>query len=402
VVNFLLIIFALFIPLENKTLAWFNISGAFNFTTIFLILIIIFWFIDKNRQYSLIIKNPLNLPIFIFIILTYLSLWTGYFKFNISPSGEEFHAYKRFITTFIVFFIVVGNCNDKKSIKGLINAMTFMVVLVALVVIKEFRSSGIWHYSDDTRFTLLGMNPNYLGSFFAQFIPLFASFFLYSKKFKERILYLILFLVCLPALLFTYSRGAYLSVAGALLIMSLLGGKKPFFGIILLLIVTSLGMGILFGQGRIVPVSVSERFNSIQEGDKSIDQRKEVWAKAKQEIKESPVIGYGYGATRRMLFIDVHNMYLKIAYDCGIPTLLVFIWLLIQAFKTTFKMFHNTKDDFHKAISLGFMGSLIALVIGNYFGERLGLFAANGYFAILMGIVAKIYTDQINLNSGKT
>jgi len=395
--NLLLLIFTLLIPLENKTSTWFNFGGGLNLTTIFLILIFISLFFVNKQKSSFIVKNPLNFPILLFIVLTYFSLWTGFFKYGISAFGEEFHAYKRFITTFILFYLVIGSVNTKKNSEILIKAMSFMVFIIALTVLKEYMESGIWHYNEESRITLLGMNPNYLGSLFAQFIPIFAASFFLLKSIRSKILNLILFSIGLFALFFTYSRGAYLAIVGALLVMGFLGGKKSFIGTILLVLMVLCASAILFGHGRIIPVSVRERFESIKQEetvDNSIESRKFVWSIAREDILKSPLFGYGYGATRRDLPIDVHNMYLKIAYDCGIPTLLLFIYILLKAFLITIKVFRMAQDDFSRVIALGFLGCLVALIIGNYFGERLGLFSANGYFAILLGIVIVMYSEQ--------
>lgn len=391
--TFLLLIFTFLVPLENKTSTWFNFGGGINLTTLFLVLIIISWLIAKGES-PFFLKNKLNLPILLFILATYFSLWTGFFKFGISPFGSDFNACKRFITTFLLFYITAGICKEKKQFKALINIMTFMILLISVVVLKEFMSSDVWHYSDDIRIQILGMNPNYLGAMLAQYIPLFAASFFMLKGIKPRIFNFILFAIGMFALMFTYSRGSYLAIAGALLVMGFVGGKKSLTGIIILIVLALSVSFFSFGKGRLIPVSVKERFESISEGDKSIDARKDVWSIATDAIKESPIFGYGFGATRRLLPIDIHNMYLRIAFDSGIPALLIFIWLLFRAFKIALKAFYKTKDDFYKTVSLGFIGSLVALTIGNYFGERLDMVAVNGYFAILMAIVVRISMEQ--------
>lgn len=404
----ILLLFSMLIPLENKTSAWLNLGSGFNLTTIFTVLLIVAWFAKKRDSRSFFIKNPLNLPVALFLIFTYLSFFTGFMKLGISFFGNEFRSFKVILTIFILYFYVANNVQDKNRIKTLIKVMSAVVLFVALIDIKEFREADIWHYKEDSRVFILGMQPNMLGSFFAQFIPIFASFAFISKSFKTKLLNIVLFSISLPALMFTYSRGAYLAIAGALIVMGILGGKKSFKGLFVLLFIAILAQSILFGQGRIIPVSVKERIDSVKKEDTSIDLRKEVWKLAENYIQQSPIFGYGYGSSDQLLYLenrdlqlDTHNMYLDIALESGIPTLLIFIWFLIRALKTAFKLYKTTTDDFYKAICLGFMGSVTALAIGNYFGTRLLLLAANGYFAILMGFVARIYAEQNTLKKIK-
>lgn len=403
----LLLIFILFIPLENRTSVWLNFGSGINFTNIFIILLIVAWLLKREKDKSSFVTNPLRLPLLIFMLATYFSFFTGFMQLGIPFFGNEFRTYKSFITTFILFFIVVNNVKDKKSMKLLFKVMAFMILSVAFMTIKEFREANIWHYDDGARVTLLGLQPNMLGAFFAQFLPIFAGLAFLSKKLKNKILYIGLFSICLPALMFTYSRGAYLAIAGALIIMLFTGRRKIISGFMLMAIIAIFAQSILFGHGRIIPVSVRERFDSMkQEGreeDKSIELREAVWVLAKQRISESPIFGYGFGASDHILYLeeynidlDTHNMYLDIALECGIPTLLIFIWLLFKMFKIGLWVFRMSDDYFYKAIGLGFCGCVSALAIGNFFGTRLTLFAANGYFAVVMGIVTRIYINLKN------
>lgn len=399
--NLCLLVFAAIIPFENKLMAWFNFGGGFNITNVFLILLVFVWLIKRRNNMPFFIKNPLNLVILLFIFLTYISLWTGFFATGISAFGEPFHEYKRFITLFILFFLIVNNVSDKKNAMRIIYVMTFVILLIAYVDIKEFRGAGVFHFDDNVRIQLLGMNPNYLGALFAQFIPLFVTLFVMSKKLRNKIFYLICFLISLPALLFTYSRGAYLAIAVALLVIGILGGKKTFYSLFLLLVVAIFAQSIAFGYGRIIPPSIKERIEMIKgekaDQDISVQNRKEIWAITKEYISSSPIFGYGFGASHRVLPMDIHNMYLKFAFDSGLPTLLIFILFILTAFRISFKVYFNANDDFEKAVSLGFIGSLIAMVIGNFFGERFNRLAANGYFVILMSIVVRIYAEQNKL-----
>lgn len=403
--NSLLLLFTLVIPLENKTSTLFNFGGGFNLTTIFTVLLIIGWMTNRRANTPLLAKNPINLPLTLFLATTYLSFFTGFVQLGIPFFGNEFRSFKILLTLFILFFIVANNVKEKKGMKLLLGIMTVMVTLTAIVVQKEFRESGIWHYDEEARIRVFGMQPNMLGAFFAQFLPILAAFAFLTNKFKNRIFYIFLFSIGLSGLMFTYSRGAYLGIAGALIVMAILGGKKSLKGFVLLFAIAILAQSILFGHGRLIPVSVRERIEMVQgekmQKDVSAQLRKEVWELAKKYIRESPIVGYGYGASDHLLYLedrdirlDTHNMYLDIALECGIPTLLLFIWLLIRAIKVAFTLYKRTNDDFYKIVTLGFMGSVVALTIGNLFGTRLILLAANGYFAILMGMVAQIYTQE--------
>lgn len=399
---YLLLIFTLLIPIDNRMSKWLNFGGGINLSTIFTILLIIGWiFRERSKREKNYTKNPLAIPVLFFILFTYLSFFTGFIKLNIPFFGNEFSTFKSFVTPFILFFIVSSGIKDKKKMKFLVYTMSFMVVLTALVAIKEFRGANIWHYDEGRRVEVFGMQPNMLGGFFAQFIPILAGFAFMAKKIRTRIFFISMFCICLPGLMFTYSRGAYLSIVGALIIMGLLGGRKALIGLTVILFIAITAQSILLSHGRIIPVSVKERFEMLtndekREEDTSVILRRQVWKIAEERIGESPIFGWGYGAVSYVLPYDTHNMYLRIALENGIPTLLILIWLLIKAILVSLKLYKSSEDDFDKSIALGFIGSVTALAIGNFFGARLTLLSTNAYFGILMGFVASIYTRLNN------
>jgi len=391
--NILLIVFTLFIPLPSKTTTWFNLGGGINWTTIFIILLAIgALFVRLSEKGSTTVKSPLNLPVFIFILLSFISLWSGVFNFGYSPFGEELHAYKRFVTIFILYFLVLNITRDRKIIAVLLGVIILMLIFEAYVVLKEHYTTAFWHYSDKMRVTgtfsaTRGGGANELGAFFAQYLPILIAFFLVMRKRSMKLIFIGLSVFVFLALIYTYSRGSYLSIAAALFVIGIVKSKKFLLAIGVIFI-------ILFSM-RILPVSVVERVNSIyaKNPDKSIAGREMVWRDAGRYIKEYPVLGYGYDASNYLLPYDTHNMYLDIALEIGIPAVLVLFWIYIIGFKVAYKLLKTTQDPLYQIISLSFIGSLVALAVGNMFGTRLNFFPINGYFAILMGMMARVSID---------
>lgn len=388
-VNVLLIIFALFIPLPGKTTTWLNFGGGLNFTTIFIVLLAIGAILVRTQtKENIAVKNPLNLPILTFILLTYLSIWSGVFNLGYSPFGPELHAYKRFITTFILYFLVVNIVKDKKVMGLLLGAMILMIAFEAYAALKEHYMNALWHYSDKMRITgtfshTKGAGSNELGAFFAQYLPILVAFFLVTQKRLKKLIFVGLGIFTFLALMYTYSRGAYLSIVAALFVMGLLKSKK-------LLLAISIIFILLFSM-HLLPVSVAERVGSIStvQADESISRRQTIWKEARIHIGESPLLGHGYDASGYLLPADTHNMYLDIALESGIPAVLVLFWIFIIGFKVAYRLLKNTHEFIYQAIALGFIGCLVALAVGNIFGTRLNFFPINGYFAILMGMMIR-------------
>lgn len=396
----LFLLFVLTLPIHSKTESWLNIGSGLNYSTFFLIVLILIWIFGNRQKRPLVARNPLNLPILLFMLITYIHLWVGFARIGTSPFGPDLNAYKRFITPFILFFIIVNTIYEKKDMKILIGGMVFVVFLITLFTLKEHGTVIGESYSKGMRFYIVGLQPNHLGAFFAQYLPLSLGFVFFNKGLFKKGVYLMVVFLGLVALMATFSRGAYLSIILAVLAMVMFAGRRVFLGTIFSVLVVLFILAALPGDHQFIPSAVKERFESIQAGgDRSIEGREHVWAIARAYIAESPIIGHGYGASKYILPIDSHNMYLDIALEAGIFALLLFIWILLRTLWLALQVLKKSEDDFSKAISLGLVGSTIAVMVGNLFGTRFDLVATNGYFTILMGMVTRL---DINLNIDKT
>lgn len=397
--NLFLLLFTLYIPFEDKTMDWFKLGGLLNLTNIFLAILFIICLISSNKNGSS-IKSPLNTSILMFLIAMYLSLWIGSFNFGYSAFGPILNSYKRFITTFLVYYISFYLIKNRGTMKLLFFTMIIITMFISVVALREFKSS--WHYQEQNRMQILGMQPNLLGGFFMQLVPVHISFIISLKKFKSQILYFFAFFLAILAVMFSYSRGAYLSAMVSILVIALIGGRKSFIKITVFGVAALLFISVFFGSGNLIPVSVKERFEMGQnkekrEQDVSVQTREYVWKITSGYISQSPIYGHGFEASAYLLPLDTHNMYLDLLLEGGIIALIFFLLIFLIGFKIAYSVFKNSSDEFEKALSLGFIGTLIAIFVGNFFGTRMNHFASNGYFAILMGMVARLYAEKRKL-----
>lgn len=394
--DIILLIFIFLIPLGSKTQVWFNLGGGINIITIFLLVTFMVAVGSKRHGKPLFPKSNLNGTVLIFITLLFISVLTGHFNLGTPLFGAELHEYKRFITPFILFFITGALVSSEKTMKKAVAMMLFMVFLMALFTIKEHGTIDLAHYSKGARFHIMGMQPNNLGAFFAQYIPIAAAIAMLERSFRKKIIPVGIFAVGAFALMFTYSRGAYLSAIAAMGIIALASKKRLVFGFAILSLIIAVVVGPLMNRGPIIPTSVKERFTSIAEerkSDKSITRRQDVWDIAWEEIKAKPLTGSGYGSSKYVIPMDTHNMYLDIALDAGLPALAIFVILLLQIFLMGRAVFKEAQEPFQKAMGLALMATITAIAVGNLFGTRLDLFSSNGYFAILLGITARVHSD---------
>jgi O-antigen ligase len=182
------------------------------------------------------------------------------------------------------------------------------------------------------------VDPNWNGTFLATacFLPL--GLLVESSSFSKRVLYLTEVLIMLPAVLFTYSNGAIVSVAFGLLIF--LG----FVGQLRYRILLPLFIG---GATTVAFVLFPSQISSLAlhaSDPRELSLRLGAWKTALRVISAFPLTGVGLGYEAYLeranpyrvpeQFVPLshpHNSYLEWGAKGGIPVLVVFLALLIYA-----------------------------------------------------------------------
>ena len=94
---------------------------------------------------------------------------------------------------------------------------------------------------------------------------------------------------------------------------------------------------------------------------------------------------------------DAHNAYFLIGAEMGLPTLFVFILLLLNMLRVTYRSYISSIDPFWKLISLATMCSVLSLLMTNLFGSRVISLVLAGYLWGLLAILLKVPAWQERL-----
>ncbi len=367
----------------------FNFGSGVNLTNIFLALIVLGWMLGAAvRREDLIRPSPINIPILIILIFALISFARGMTYFGYGLGGGEMNSFKRYITFYIVMLL---SMNIFRSRFFRLSALVVMFLGLAYeirVTFSQHSAVATWHYSDKLRIPGSfegGGGANELGTYFAQGLPFVFSTLLYSPLLWVRAISLIVLLLGIQSIFYTYSRGSYLSFFLGIGVMSFLKDRRLFLALLLL--------GVL--SYPLWPPSARERFMSIKQEDASIKGRKNVWRVARRKIARSPIIGYGYDASKYLLPRDTHNMYYDIALEMGLPALIAVIYLFIRIILASYQVWRKARDSITQIFSSGLIGAVFALLLGNMFGTRLAYLPINMYVAVASGIVARMYYELL-------
>ncbi|MFP4354884.1 MAG: O-antigen ligase family protein [Phycisphaerae bacterium] len=225
-----------------------------------------------------------------------------------------------------------------------------------------------------------GLDNNGAALMLAMAIPFMYYFFLAESRIW-RWGYLAMTLPAAHAIMLTYSRGAMLSAVVTSVGMILVGSKKKIQSILAAALITTLVMSMAGPEVR-------HRFSTITEdtddtaAEGSIESRYASWSAAIGIIKDYPALGVGLRnsplVVRRynpaVSAPVIHNLYLQVAADTGIPALAFLLLLMFLAYRGFWKASRvaakQMKDKtmrWHYAVSMAGFWSLFMYCFGSLF-----------------------------------
>jgi O-antigen ligase len=210
--------------------------------------------------------------------------------------------------------------------------------------------------------------PNTLAGYLLVIFGIIGGLLLHSQSPRSRFILGGLFLFIFPVFLFTLSRAGYTGFIG-LYLAFLIFTKKARLLLIAVLLIS------LFILPLVLPLAVIERvkttfnpspaealhYNALGQQftlEDSAAQRIETWKWVIPLWQRSPFFGYGVTGVG---FVD--SQYTRVLGELGIIGFLVFFWVFFVLFRETLRTYRCSTDSWIKGLSLGFLASLVALLM---------------------------------------
>ena len=237
-------------------------------------------------------------------------------------------------------------------------------------------------------------NSNFLGKYMVLVIPLILSFYLNRNSFMMKFLILTALLLCLAALVLTFTRASWLSMFLGFSLFLFLAfrnhllevGKRRFIslGVILVLMIFSLNIyraeKSFLGSGRVYERVVSVFKDKRSQG---VATRFFVWERALRLIKEKPWLGHGpetfeiafkkdnidYMETfNDFVSIDrAHNNYIDLAFSHGLIGLGAYLTVIGSFLIHLLNLLKNAGDKYHKLLYVGIISGYCGYLINDIF-----------------------------------
>lgn len=382
-----LFLLILTIPQPNVWYKFHDYPFGKDFMDLLFISIVLGIFIQK-RGFA---KTQNSFIIVLYILMSYFSLLNVSMSFSlpfpVTGSNPLLLDWKNYAQMIFLYFLALNIFKEEDKQKQAVLLMTAVILLISVRSYRNFSGGSAFHYDKRVGgpFEAVGLGPNHLGAFIADYASLVLAFFVMEKEKIKKYFYLATCAFSLHPLFFSYSRGAYLATAAAFSFYGLV--KKRIFIVAIIALVAA--------WQTVLPASVVDRIQMTENAEGELEgsaaHRLDLWSHATGLFMDNPVFGVGFNGfgftVEEGELTDTHNFYLKTLAEQGIIGFSLLVTLLVKAFLSGLRLFRKGVTDFQRALGLGFMGTVIAMSVTNVFGDRWSYFVLGSYFWILWGMV---------------
>jgi O-antigen ligase len=298
---------------------------------------------------------------------------------------------------FLVYFYIINRVLKKKQLISIVNLLIIDLAIQGFIgIAQKIKGHALGLYFLGERAVNLTADlarvrgtlgfPNQYAAFLVLIIPMAASFFIFTDKKRKKFFYAVAVILGLLGLLLSLSRSAWIGMACATLVMILLllKTRKTSSGllggvVVIIIIILTIGYGYydLFAMRL---ATGGKGFYRIQMIKISLG-----------IIANNPIIGIGlfnyqyHSHLMSNFWHPVHNTYLRLACETGIPGLFFFLGFLFFVLREAYRGL-KLKDRLLNAVALGILGGYTAFLIAVMFGPQYQHYRQKFTFWVLAGL----------------
>jgi O-antigen ligase len=380
-----------------------GITGA-NMSNIVLLLAPLAWLSSRRRSRRRLRAGALEALVGLYMVVGTLALLPAVGQAD--SLGSLLQTYRGWLAPFLVFFVARGLVRDRVALASVLRLMATVTIMVAFLTWIEGLSRSDRGSIEASRVSGLMQQANQMGAFLVYYGIVLLALSLRERRLATRLFFLGGFLAAARAMLFTFSRSAYIALASGASLVVLL--YNP------LLLIAGAGGGVVAVTVKpsLIPGSIRERLGQTTEGvglegekqslDKSSAYRLILWKAAFRMIRERPLSGVGLGQFSSVVGHytevtlskedpnDAHNAFILIAAEMGLPALASAVMLLLALELAAAKAYLRRRHRVDRTIALAFLGSWVGLVVSCMLGSRFSDESLISYFWILAALVAVV------------
>lgn len=409
-----------FIPLQNIL----NYANVYplgkDINDLMLLAMLVRWVLDRKKSTlaerwkgwhqggeKFFLNSPMNLPIYLLILWTFIELIRGAnylgYGYTIFIGDDRFIAWKNYLMLPTLFFIVYNNIKNPRHMEILVVLMGCALLTLDRNFYQAAHGRDLSNEYSQWRFGGAGgqaLGGNALAVFQAQYAIVMFFLFLATKKTWQKFFFGIITLFTYYCLMFSFSRSGYAAGVVTLLFAGFIKERRLLIAMALLAI---------FWQA-ILPVSVQQRITmtKVEDGqyDTTTQQRVGMWELAKNIIVANPIAGAGFMVTPylkihvdgfKYTWASFHSGYMETTVELGLVGIGLYLFSFGLGGYSGWRLYRLADNEFHKALGLGCLGCVLAILGGNAAGTYWNYMTVMGFYWVLLAMVLRltlIYKEQ--------
>lgn len=316
-------------------------------------------------------KRTFDFEIFDLFVLMFCGMMFFGGASSVAKSGSLRRALM-YVCFALIYFAAVNMIRSKEMIKRSVSALMFSGFAVSVYgIYQNYFGVSDRTWQDASMFANISgrvvstlENPNVLAEYLILVIPFMIVSLFIAGSIKKSAPFMVCALFSVLCLVYTWSRGSWLGIIFALLILFIIINKKA--------IVAYLGMLLLVPFApAVLPDSIIQRITTIGNiADSSTSYRVSIWQASLRMIKDHIAWGIGMGTEAfRLVYPEYslagiegaphsHNLYLQICVELGAGGLAIFLLAVFFFWQHCFTAIKKTNE---KYIRLSAAGGLCAV-----------------------------------------
>ena len=333
-----------------------------------------------------------------FMLAAYF-VWVLLSCFNSAYPSESFRGIFKALQYGLVFMALATRIWNSKSISRFLYFAAGAVILAGANGLFQYFTGGDLLRGrtlipDDylKRISSSFIHPNDFGAYLMVMASLFISIiFTSANSTKKTAIFSLALTVSIICLFLTGSRGAWISFAGAFIVVGMLKGKK----------IAALFIGILIAIFILLPPSSRQRIYETANTETGTSwERVMLWRGTVDMIKEHPVLGFGVNTFSKHFpdykpkgYIDdryAHNCYLQMAAEIGIIGALFFILFILTGLFCSLGGILSMPQGERKCLAIGLFSGSAGFAINSAVDTHLFSLTLAVLFSVLLGAVISV------------
>lgn len=312
-----------------------------------------------------------------------------------------------YVKIVIMFIVMVNVTRTEWRLKGLMFLALAVACVTSWAAIVDYRAGnfGFEGYRVGTLNHGMFSNPDDVGLHLVMVIPITTALLISTRSLLKKVIYGVCTLLMTAGTIFTFSRGAFLGLLGAVVVLGWKFGRRNklvFFASFFLFLLIFL----IFAPGHYATRLLSIFDHSLDPVG-SASARTALLIRSTYVMIRNPLLGVGlhnfpiYSLQGKLS----HNSYTQVGAELGLPALGVYIMLIWSSIKTLARIeretYKNRRRSKYYGLAIGLEASMVAFIITSFFISV--AFNWNLYYLVGFAVcLRRLYeTDELPLAPAK-